>query len=430
MLQSKRRWLGVIGLLAIGVAGYAIFGRPNWGQGRFFSDQTYHFHTLRVLNDVAADGADVSDVLETVKHIRSGDAQGWFRAWSDTGDRAIRLASATTDRVAKGRALLRAHTYYRTAEFFLAPEDPRRPVSAARNIQSFYAGLDALAVAYERIKVPYDGHYLDAVYYPAPDVNHKRPLIVLGGGFDSTLEELYFLLGKDAHEHGYDVLTYDGPGQGSALREQGLIFTHEWEKPTKAAMDTFLANHARPDKIVLVGASMGGYLAPRAAAFDARFDGVVAWDVMFDMGAVAQRYAPPAMFWLREHGFGSVVDLLIRAKMARSPGFSWAVSNGMWTLGTKHPLDTVRALQKYTLAGVAERIKTDVLILAGAEDHFVPIGQVAQFEKALTGARSVTTVIYDRPSGGAEHCQVGAQALWHATFFDWMTAKFGTSSAG
>ena len=121
MFQAKRRRLGVIGLLAIGIAGYVIFGRPDWGQGWFFSDQTYHFQTLRVLNDVAADGADVSDVLETVKHIRSGDAQGWFRAWSETGDRATRLATATIDRVARGRALLRAHTYYRTAEFFLAP---------------------------------------------------------------------------------------------------------------------------------------------------------------------------------------------------------------------------------------------------------------------------------------------------------------------
>ena len=51
--------------------------------------------------------------------------------------------------------------------------------------------------------------------------------------------------------------------------------------------------------------------------------------------------------------------------------------------------------------------------------------QVAQFEKALTTARSVTTRIYDRASGGAEHCQFGAQALWHADFFDWMSAKFG-----
>jgi len=74
---------------------------------------------------------------------------------------------------------------------------------------------------------------------------------------------------------------------------------------------------------------------------------------------------------------------------------------------------------------VAQRIKGHVLILAGADDHFVPVVQVAQFETALTAADSVTTVLYDRESGGAEHCQMGAQTLWHAAFFDWMAAKFG-----
>jgi hypothetical protein len=82
----------------------------------FFADQSYHFQTLRVLNDVPSDGADTAEVLETVKHVRSGDAQGWFRAWSGTDDRVAILAAATTDRIARGRALLRAHNYYRTAE--------------------------------------------------------------------------------------------------------------------------------------------------------------------------------------------------------------------------------------------------------------------------------------------------------------------------
>jgi pimeloyl-ACP methyl ester carboxylesterase len=106
------------------------------------------------------------------------------------------------------------------------------------------------------------------------------------------------------------------------LRRQGLTFTH-WEKPTGAVLDAFLADHARPEKIVLVGMSMGGYLAPRAAAFDERFDGVVAYDVFFDMGATARRYAPPAAFWLHEHGFTAIIDAMIRVQirssMVRSP---------------------------------------------------------------------------------------------------------------
>jgi hypothetical protein len=72
-----------------------------------------------------------------------------------------------------------------------------------------------------------------------------------------------------------------------------------------------------------------------------------------------------------------------------------------------------------------------VLILAGGEDHFVPIEQVEAFKQGLTHARSVTAVVYDRASGGAEHCQVGAPSLWQATVFDWLAAKCGAgSSAG
>jgi Alpha/beta hydrolase family len=304
MLEAKLFWFALAGALIVGVIAFAALRRGDVGQGRFFADQSYHFQTLRVLNDVPSNGADTAEVLQTIKHVRSGDAQGWFRAWSDTGDRVTRLAAATTDRIAKGRALLRAHNYYRTAEFFLSPDDARRPVCTAKNIQSFYAGLDMLAVAYQQIKVPYgEGHHLEAVYYPAATGGPSRLLIVLGGGYDSTLEELYFVLVKDAHEHGYAVLTYDGPGQGSALRDQGLTFTHQWEKPTAAVIDAFLAGHSRPPKMVIVGMSMGGYLAPRAAAFDERFDGVVAYDVFFDLGATARRYVPAAAFWLRDHGF-------------------------------------------------------------------------------------------------------------------------------
>jgi hypothetical protein len=183
MLEAKLLWVAVAGALVIGVIAYSAWRRRDVGQGRFFADQTYHFQTLRAMNDVASDGADIAEVLETIKRIRSGDAQGWFRAWSERGDRVARLAAATTDRIAKGRALLRAHNYYRTAEFFLPTDDAKRPVSAAKDIQSFYAGLDTLGVVYQQIKVPCgEGHHLEAVYYPAAEDGPRRPLIVLGGG--------------------------------------------------------------------------------------------------------------------------------------------------------------------------------------------------------------------------------------------------------
>ena len=77
---------------------------------------------------------------------------------------------------------------------------------------------------------------------------------------------------------------------------------------------------------------------------------------------------------------------------------------------------------------MAQRIKGNVLLLAGQEDHFVPIEQVKQMQEALTSARSVTTKIYDRESGGGEHCQMGVPTLWHATLFDWLSEKFDNNT--
>ncbi|WP_308718798.1 hypothetical protein [Komagataeibacter xylinus] len=73
---------------------------------------------------------------------------------------------------------------------------------------------------------------------------------------------------------------------------------------------------------------------------------------------------------------------------------------------------------------MARKITADVLILVGEHDHFVPVSQADDFAKACTTARSVETVTFATLSGGAEHCQLGAQTLWHATFFSWLISKF------
>ena len=373
--------------------------RQSGDRFRFFDDQTYHFQTLRALNDIPYGGADTSEVLAAIMRIKVGDTDSWYTAWEQTGDRVAEFGRRTQDPISRGRALLRAHNYYRTAEFLLEPHDPRRPVSWKKNIATFYDGLETLGVRCERIVAPYGAHHLNALYFTGPQGSEKLPLIVVCGGFDSTLEELYFVLAAAGLERGYSVLAYEGPGQGSIIREQGVPFTHEWEKPTAAILDEYLRTHAPPAKIVLVGMSMGGFLAPRAAAFDDRIDGVVAFDVFFDFGAISSRSVPPIAFWFERHGLDFFVNGIVKVKAANSPGLQWALQNSMWVMGTRDLLDTAKAFRAYTLRDVAQRIKGDVLILAGEDDHFVPVEQVKQFESTLTQARSVTSVIYDRELG-------------------------------
>jgi pimeloyl-ACP methyl ester carboxylesterase len=392
------------------------------GNSRFFRDPSYNFEAMRVLNDVAAVGGDNGEAFEAIAGITGGDADGWYRSWAAVGDRTVDLAKRTTNARDKGNALLRAQTYYRTAEFFLAPEDSRRVEVFKKGVSSFYDGLEILKVAHERIAVPFGQNHLNAVYYPGPPGAEVRPLLVVVGGYDSTLEELYLGVGPAAYQHGYSLLTYEGPGQGSVLREQGVHMQPDWEKPNGAVLDTFLASHPKPAKIVLVGESLGGYLAPRAAAFEPRIDGVVAFDVWYDGYAIATRNVPSFVFWLHAHGH----DELLNSLSQKSPdtGSKWAVQNGQWVFGVQGVIEVLDAFKSYRMAPVAAQIRQDVLLLAGADDHFVPLEQLASMRDSLTNARSVTAITFDRASGGALHCQVGAPSLWQAALFDWMDAKF------
>ena len=377
-------------------------------RGRFFANPTFHFETLRNAGYVASNCADLGEILETVKVIAEGDVESWYAAWEATADRVLALAERTQDSLSKGGAYMRACTYNRLAEFLLPPDDPRRAGSFEKIGGHFFKGLDTLGVRYERIAIPYAAGKLRALYFPGPQGAETKPLLMYGGGFDSLLEEYYPNFAEAALKRGYSVLTYEGPGQGQTLRKYGLTYTPEWEKPVKAVLDEFLHAHAEPSKIVLIGMSMGGYFAPRAAAFEERIDGVAAYDTCYDFGEVA----------------GRVISAARNPEGLKLTGVSWAYFNARWTMGTKDINDTLKACAAYTLAPVADRIRQDVLMLAGTDDHFIPFHQSADFEKALVNARSVTTRVFDGPSGGAGHCQPGALSLYHAAVFDWLLDKF------
>jgi alpha-beta hydrolase superfamily lysophospholipase len=418
----RRILVVVIVLFLVCIGWYVHKHRSDYGVSRLYANQTYHFEALRVLNNTAVVGGDPNEALQTIANVKAGDADGWYNEWMAAGDRLVALAQRTTDPISKGRALLRAHNYYRSADFFLLPDDSRRSGAWKRNVDTFYQGLDVLHVQYERITVPYGNSHLDADYYPGPAGSENKPLILTVTGYDGTRQEMYFSVVAATHDRGYSVLVFDGPGQGSALRDRGLVMIPEWEKPTGAVLDTFVASHPKPVSIVYLGQSLGGYLAPRAAAFDSRITGVVSQDVFFDGGEVVEHDTAPLIKWLMANNHYGMLSFLL--KLQRDPGAKWDHENGMWVFGVKNPWDVSTAFRQYTLAPVASRITGDVLIMVGEHDHFVTPDQGEKYKQSLTHARSVTMVVFNKASGGAEHCQIGAPSLWQAAFFDWVAQKF------
>ena len=426
--NSNLVWL-ILGIVVIPLIGFMVFVPDAKGIDRYFKDQHFHYETIRVVAHAPYGGADIGEVFAVVRNIREGDLEDWYREWYDMAAMVEGKARGYTDRIGKGQGLMRAQNYYRNAEFYLDPDDERRKDTFKRSAQNFREALQLLSVEYEEFDVPYETKELKAIYYPSNHPNSRnRPLVIAHGGYDSTLEELYFWIVAPALERGYSVLTFSGPGQGSVIRKQGLAFTPEWEKPTGAVIDAFLRKHSEPHKMVLMGLSMGGVLAPRAAAYDDRIDGVIAFDAMYDFQGTLFYGIPKLqrgiVRWLYENEFNTLLGMLLKLRASADVGTDWGLQNGQWTLGFEEPEEIFDAFAPYHLREAAREVRADVLLLWGEDDHFMDTKQLSDMQSSLVNARSITTKTYNKEEGGHEHCQTGILSSVHADMFGWIAEKF------
>lgn len=312
--------------------------------------------------------------------------------------------------------LLRAAFYWRSAEFFMSPEDPDRPAARKgflQTIRSVY-GLRPD----DRHAVPYadQQHRGSLPAYRFKPVQAKST-IVFFGGFDSSIEELMeaFLFLRDA---GYDVIAFEGPGQGGALAESGLPMTAQWQTAVTAVLD-----HFKVEKVTLIGLSLGGCLALRAAG-EPRVERIVAFDVLTDFSEVVLRQTAPALRKLLgallRVGAAGVVNLMVKRLAKRSPVVEWGIQQGMHVTGTPSPYEFLRRIRQFRTTDISSAVTQHVLLLAGSEDHYVPLGQWHRQIASLTNARSVTARLFTRAESAQNHCQVGNYRLALEIIVRWL----------
>lgn len=386
---------------------------------RLFRSQAFHYQALRTMGHSAAFGANPGECLETMRHVRDGDPGSWHAAWHAFAGKCEKLSVAEGDAVSRGKALLRASNYYRASEFFLPPADPRRLSTYRQSTGAFVRALQILKVPHKIWRIPYDRVSMGAYYFPGDET---RPVIIACGGYDSTLEELFFWIGHAARERGCPCILFEGPGQSNMLREYGAKFTHEWEKPLKILLD--FAEWEAPElakrRKVLLGVSMGAMLALRAAARDKRVDAAAGFGGFFSMQEAALAQLPGIGRWVFRLGLSGLLNRLAQVRASRDVGARWALANGCWTMGVDSAYDLLVRTGDYTLAPVAQDVTCDVLIVRGEKDHLIPPAEGVRFRKSITRARTYREHLFRAADGAGEHCQAGALEQFHQVFFDWV----------
>ena len=343
----------------------------------------------------------LTEMREAAAGVR--DYPTFTEIFLDLGDKAL----------ARHETLKGAY-YLRLAEFFLFTKDLRKLPTRQRFVDLVLSYFQIPSSAYSRI--PYESGWLPA--YRLMPAQSKGTLVVFGG-FDSYIEE-WLPAGLFFRDAGYDTILFEGPGQGAALELAHLPMSPEF----KTVLDFF-----RRDAVTLMGFSLGGGLVIRAAAFEPRVRRVIAYDICTNAFECFLRTVPPParrglLEWI-DAGNEDAVETFFANAMAKCLLLDWAMQEGMHNPGLRTPYEIMKHYQKYETASLSPRLTQDVLLMAGAEDHYIPVHQLPDQIATLTQVRSRTARLFTRAEQAQNHVQVGNFGLAFRVILDWM-ASLGT----
>jgi alpha-beta hydrolase superfamily lysophospholipase len=384
----------------------------------------------RALFHATYGGADFGECRQTIERIGDGGADDWHRAWTATADALVDQADASAKAghaVSAREAYIRATTYYRTGYFplFGSPVDKRVRSGFERETEAFAKAAPLFETPVELVEIPFeDGRTLPGVFVrPSGDAG-PRPTIVHTNGYDSNVQEMFVAHVGAALRRGYSILLFDGPGQGRCLIRDELHMRPDWETVVRPVIDYALDRpEIDSDRIVLAGWSFGGFLAPRAAAFEDR---------------IAALWADPGQWDLREaliprlplsdeekERFPNDVDPEKLAPMDEylrgpdaDPMQRWRlVQRGLWVHGVDTVFDYFAEATRFEISPVAGNISCPTLVTQAEGD---PLAANAPKLLEAVGAERKDLIRFTAAEGAAGHCEGEARRLFHQRCYDWL----------
>ena len=403
----------------VGCAGAA---RRPWYQLGIMGDPVTDNQLLYLLGGAWDGTTDVGECLETASRIDRADAWSWHREWVRTADRLRAAGDASASaghRVSAGEAYLRSSAYYRGA--LLHHPEPRHTSvleTATQGRACFERAASLLSIPVRAVRIPYENTTLPGYYYRrAP--RGRAPVLIIFQGRDAWPEDSRYLA-EGAVRRGYHCLQFHGPGQGLAIRAQGLTFRSDWERVITPVVDFIVRQPGiDPDRVVLIGMSMGGALAPRAVAFEKRIHTCVANPGVYSWGDAIFAYLEalaPGLTGLAVTDPASC-DARARQLMGVAPLFNWWFKDSMWKHGADSPSQLLRELRKFSNAAIVERIACRMLIMDGEAEAFTR-GEAKRLYDALRCPRHY--MLFSEEDAGLVHCQAGARAVASQRMFDWL----------
>jgi dienelactone hydrolase len=375
----------------------------------FPEDYRWSHGVLIGLNAAPWGGAEIGEVARVGLRLKGhvGDDNAWFREWTREAEAVEKTGRTHLNAGHENTAakyLFRAANYYHVGERFLQPK--------SEGLQAYKRGVDCFRDAaqltarprIEHVEIPFEGTTLPALLVHAEPLAGRSgpvPAMVFFDGFDVTKEIQYFKGVPDLAARGVACLIVDGPGNGESVRFRGQYLRHDTESYATAAYEYLAARpEIDPKRIGVMAISLGGYYAPRAAAFEKRYACCIAWGAQWDYWQI----------WK---------DRFDRLDAGKTPSLSVPWKHLLWIFNVETREAAMRNLEGFRLDGVVQKIVCPFLLVHGEGDEQIPLALAQKCYDAV-GSKNKTLKVFTREEGGYHHCQTDNVSVGVAYMWDWV----------
>jgi dipeptidyl aminopeptidase/acylaminoacyl peptidase len=312
---------------------------------------------IRLARMEATGPLDFSDIQRVLARVV--DARSWYPSWRAE---ALEAQKAAERLLAEGRTVSAGDLFHRAAichhwgAYLAKFGSEQKAEGRAARVPAYRRAVDCWTDPIEPVEIPFEGAVLPG-YLHLPDAvpsGDAPPCVIMVNGADSVKEE-YHNWARQFVRRGLAALTVDGPGQGELLRVLPMR-PEAWDRPMGACVDALRARgDVDPERIGIWGSSMGGFLALRAAAGEARLRAAISLGGFYDF---------------RDYRHWPVSTQL----------------NVMEDLGVES-LSEARAYveERCTLEGAVDRIEAPYLVIHGARDDLLGVEEGRQMAAGDSG---------------------------------------------
>jgi len=368
----------------------------------------HNYSWSQSVNICLSAGGQINEIDEACAPLKEiskpeGDSAqwAWYQNWKKLATRLEELARHDEEvghYLSAGRKYLRATIYYIMAERMVSNRDPRKLETYTKVLDTFKKGTQLGRHPVEFVDIAFNNHALPGLFVPAFG-SKRAPCMIHFDGFDGLKEMLYLSIpDEEFRKRGIALLIVDHPGVGGALRLHNLPLTPFTEGVAGACVDYLEGRtDVDPERIGIVGISLGGYYAPRAAAFEKRLKCCVAWGGVWNWQEARE--------W--------------RMTQEKQPS-SVPPFQLLWVTGKDTVEEANEVADKMTLEGVADKITCPLLVLHGENDRLIPLRMAEKTIDEAINSPARKLKVFFQAEGGAEHVQADNMTLAVDYIADWV----------